>query len=287
MADTPANNKTKRPNGKTLGSDWGNHGLNKNLVVKISAVKEGNIEGGQGKQTYDVDTSQPVVASLFEEADFAIESQYTTPFESSNPEGRMPNLMGMIQSGQANAAFYSFFAASSDPKGVASLIAEGGAIVSDFLGVGDILSDAQTSLQGLAGKSNFTKLNSQQIFTSSSSIRITGSLIFQAWADAKAEVEDALEQLQCWASAVSLSSESLLVAGLTDGFSDAMFPSLIPTLVQLQYGGKTYTPMVIESVSAPITAPMNKDGSRIAVRAQIVFLSRTAWDQQNIRDMRR
>ena len=145
---------------------------------------------------------------------------------------------------------------------------------------------AEGEFQGLLGKSNFTKLNSRQIFTSSNSVRITGSLVFQAWADAKTEVEDALEQLQIWASPRTLSVKSLLVSAAEDGLK-GMFPSEIPPLVQLQYGGKTYSPMVIESVSAPITAPMNKEGSRIAVKAQVSFLSLTAWDAQNITNMRR
>lgn len=287
MLDAPANNKSRPLNGKTLGSTWHEHGLNKNLVVRIRAVIEGNTEGGQGQQTYTADTSQPTVESLFEDAEFTIESQYSTPFESSNPEGRLPNLMGMIQSGQINAAYYSLFAVSNDPTGFASKLAEVGAVVADATGVGDMLSEAEGKLQGLLGRSNFTKLNSRQIFTSSNSVRISGSLIFSAWANAQTEVEDALQQLQRWASPAKLSSESLLVGGLKDGFSEAMFPSIIPALVQLQYGGKTYSPMVIESVSAPIKAPMNKDGSRIAVRAQVTLLSLTAWDAQNIIDTRR
>lgn len=287
MLDAPANNKSQKPNGKTLGSVWREKGLNKNLVVKIRPVIEGNIEGGQGQQTYNVDTSQPTVESIFEDADFAIESQYSTPFESSNPDGRLPNLMGMIQSGQINAAYYSLFALSNDPTGVGATVAEGVSIAANVTGVGDMLSEAEGKLQGLLGRSNFTKLNSRQIFTSSNSVRITGSLFFQAWADAQSEVEDALQQLQVWSSAVELSKQSLLVGGIKDGFSEAMFPSIIPPLVQPQYGGKTYSPMVVESVSAPITAPMTKDGNRIAVRVQVVFLSLTAWDAQNIINTRR
>ena len=287
MLDTPANNKSQKPSGKTLGSVWREKGLNKNLVVKIRPVVEGNFEGGQGQQTYSIDTSQPTVESIFEDADFSIESQYSTPFESSNPEGRLPNLMGMIQSGQINAAYYSLFALSNDPTGVGATVAEGVSMAANVTGVGDMLSESEDKLQGLLGRSNFTKLNSRQIFTSSNSVRITGTLFFQAWANAKVEVEDALQQLQVWSSAAELSSQSLLVGGIKDGFSEAMFPSIIPPLVQLQYGGKTYSPMVIESVSAPITAPMTKDGDRIAVRVQVVFLSLTAWDAQNIINTRR
>ena len=283
-----AKNKARAPSSQKLGSNWGDMGLNKNLIVKIRPVIEGNFEGGQGEQTYNVDPAAPIVESLFEDAEFTIESQYSTPFESSNPEGRLPNLMGMIQSGQVSATFYSFFAHVNDPTGVSGAVADVGAAIADTTGFSakGALEVAEKEFQGLLGKSNFTKLNSRQIFTSSNSVRISGSLVFQAWANAKTEVEDALEQLQVWASPRTLSAKSLLVSGATDGLK-GMFPSEIPPLVQLQYGGKTYSPMVIESVSAPITAPMNKDGHRIAVKVQISFLSLTAWDAQNIANMRR
>lgn len=293
MKQPAAKNKAKTSSPKKLGGVWSDMGLNKNLIVKIRPVVEGNFEGGQGQQTYNVDPNQPIVESLFEDAEFTIESQYSTPFESSNPEGRMPNLMGMIQSGQVSAAYATFFAAANDPTGFTGAVADAGAAVGGAIGeatgisASGILEAAEGELQGLIGRSNFTKLNSRQIFTSSNSVRISGSLIFQAWSNAKTEVEDAVEQLQKWASAAKLSAESLIVGGIKNGFSESMFPSIIPPLIQLQYGGKTYSPMVIESVSAPITAPMNKDGSRIAVKAQVSFLSLTAWDAQNITNMRR
>lgn len=289
MKQSPAKNKAKAPSAKKLGGIWSDMGLNKNLIVKIRPVVEGNFEGGQGQQTYNVDPAAPIVESLFEDAEFTIESQYSTPFESSNPEGRMPNLMGMIQSGQVSAAYYSFFAAVNDPTGFTGAVGDIGAAVGEATGISasGVLEAAEGELQGLLGRSNFTKLNSRQIFTSSNSVRISGSLVFQAWSNAKTEVEDAIEQLQKWASAAKLSAESLIVGGIKNGFSESMFPSIIPPLIQLQYGGKTYSPMVIESVSAPITAPMNKEGSRIAVKAQITFLSLTAWDAQNITNMRR
>lgn len=289
MKAPKAKNKARAPSSQKLGSNWSEKGLNKNLIVKIRPVVEGNFEGGQGQQTYNVDTAAPIVESLFEDAEFTIESQYSTPFESSNPEGRLPNLMGLIQSGQVSAAYYSFFAAANDPTGFTGAVGDIGAAVGEATGISasGVLEAAEGELQGLLGRSNFTKLNSRQIFTSSNSVRISGSLIFQAWANAKTEVEDAVEQLQIWASAAKLSAESLIVGGIKNGFSESMFPSIIPPLVQLQYGGKTYSPMVIESVSAPITAPMNKSGHRIAVKVQVTFLSLTAWDAQNIKNMRR
>ena len=280
----PVNPKVGTPTVSTVGSLWRQKGLNTHLTAKIRALIEGNLEGGQGKQTYEYDTSQPIVEAILEDADFAIESQYSTPFEASNPESRLPNLMGMVQSGQASAAYYSFFASMADPTGIAE---QAGQVLIEQSGFQSVLEDAESQLRGLIGRSNFTKLNSRQIFTSSSSVRITGSLIFQAWANAKTEVEDALQQLQRWTAAKSLSDQSLLVGGISDGFSEALFPSIIPPLVQLQYGNKTYKPMVIESVSAPVTAPMTPNGDRIIVRSQITLLSLTAWDSQNIINMSR
>ena len=145
-----AKNKARAPSSKKLGSNWGDMGLNKNLIVKIRPVIEGNFEGGQGKQTYNVDPAAPVVESLFEDAEFTIESQYSTPFESSNPEGRLPNLMGMIQSGQVSAAYYSFFAAVNDPTGFTGTLGDIGAAVGEATGISasGIFEEAEGQLQG-------------------------------------------------------------------------------------------------------------------------------------------
>ncbi len=267
-----ADNAPKKANTQVLGTIWQEKGLNKNLIAKIRPVKEGNLEGGQGNETYLPMANEPTVAMLFEDAEFAIESQYSTPFESSNPEGRMPNLMGMIQSGQMASAGYSFFNGGKEKEEGAS---------------DGYLDKALQELQGLKGRSNFTKLNSRQIFTSTSSVRITATIVFHAWSNANAEVEQALSKLQQWALPVALSKQSLLVQLSSEGFSEALFPSIIPPLVMLQYGGKTYNPLVIESISAPITAPMTKNGDRIAVKAQITLLSLMAWDMQDVVNLNR
>lgn len=41
----------------------------------------------------------PVVTGIAIDADMAVESQYNSPFENSNPESRLPTLMGMLQGG--------------------------------------------------------------------------------------------------------------------------------------------------------------------------------------------
>lgn len=259
--------KTKKSGVIGAGVPWFQKGTNVRLIARIRPVAEENVEQGQGNQTYTAIEGEPVVAALFEDGEFTTEAQYTTPFESSNPEGRMPNAMGMIQSGELPASMYSIF--DLDPDG-----ADQGAVKS-------AASEAASSLQGLKDRTTFTKINSRQIYTSSSSVRITGTLVFQAWADATKEVESALALLQQWVLPKKLSSTSLMVGVADEGF-EGMFPSIIPPLVQFQYGGRLYKPMFIESLSAPITAPMTKSGDRVAVKAQITLLSLTAWDKGDI-----
>lgn len=286
MTDKPASNAPSVTNNRVLGGLWKQKGINPHLIAVIRPVIEGNLEAGQGNQTYDIDATQPQVHATLDDGSFDLESQYSTPFESSNPEGRMPNLMGAIQSGQIATSYHSLFAIRDDPIGISGAVGDVLAGVGELFGVQEALEGFESSLVGLMGRSNFTKINSRQIFTSSNSVRITATLNFLAWLDARTEVEDAIDQLQQWALPKTLSSKSLLTAGLTDGFSEGMFPSIIPPFVQLEYGGKTYLPMLIESVSAPITAPMNKKGDRIAVKVSINLLSLTAWDAENIRKLR-
>ncbi|MCC3344502.1 hypothetical protein [Psychrobacter sanguinis] len=273
-------NTTKQPDNKTkpkksgivgAGVPWLNKGTNQRLIAKIRPVSEDNVEGGQGKQTFNPIEGEPIIAALFEDGEFAVEAQYSTPFETSNPEGRMPNTMGMIQSGELPASMYSVLGLSAE--------------TADEGTIKNAAGEVAGKLVGLKDRSTFTKINSRQIFTSTNSVRITGTLVFQAWADANREVELALNILQQWVSPRKLSDASLIVGAVADGI-EGMFPSIIPPLVQFQYGGRTYRPMFIESLSAPITSPMTKNGDRVAIKAQITLLSLTAWDKFDIAALR-
>lgn len=217
------------------------------------------------------------VCVLLEDAEFALENQYSTPFENSNPEGRMPNLMGMIQSGQMITSLTDviniggFSAPSSQDS-------ENGSAPQDKGMLGQVFD----KLEGLKGRSTFTKLNSQQIYTSSNSVKISATLVLSAWRNAHLEVERALQKLQEWATPKKLADKSALMSGLQQKTLEGFFPSIIPPTVSLVYGGKTYEPLVIESLSAPITAPMTADGSRIAVKCQVSFSSEKAWDKSDV-----
>lgn len=68
-------------------ADWGF--LNLMFLGRISLCnKEGELIKGT-----------PVVSGVTIDVDMALESKYNSPFEKSNPESRLPTLMGMLQSG--------------------------------------------------------------------------------------------------------------------------------------------------------------------------------------------
>ncbi len=252
----------------TDGGIWGQAGLNRNLLAKIEPVHTQHLEKADTR----------VVFGILENAEFSLENQYSTPFENSNPEGRMPNLMGMIQSGQIVMQAGEFLNAGSpeveNPNDTKIPQAKEG-----------LLGSLVEQLGELKERSSFTKLNSEQIYTSSHSVRISATLILSAWRNAKIEVENALQALQEWTAPVALSENGLLVNAVQEKSLKGLFPSVIPVSVNLSYGGKLYMDLIIESLSAPMTAPMNANGDRITVKVQINFLSRQAWDRKDVQDL--
>ena len=255
------------------------NGLNPHLLASISLAPSKNDATGELTAAADATT----VIAVLEDGEFALENQYSTPFESSNPEGRMPNLMGMLQSGLTVQTLTDVLGAAP----VKPPETQAGGSGEQASGFWDTAAQNNTllgTLEGLKGRSTFTKINSYQIYTSSNSVRITGTLVFAAWENAKTEVEAAVKKLQEWTAPELLADKSALVSGLTSDATglQGFFPSLVPPAVTLKYGGKTYSPLVIESLSAPITAPMTSDGSRISIKCQITLVSRTAWDKADI-----
>lgn len=222
------------------------------------------------------------VCVLLEDAEFALENQYSTPFENSNPEGRMPNLMGMLQNGMIGVGMADILtaqpAADSAAAQATSAIARTADAIFEYSG---LKNGTLEFLEGVKGKTTFTKWNSQQVYTSSNGVKISGTLVLSAWQNAHLEVERALQKLQEWATPKFL-YDGTLIANVIEKGAIGLFASEIPPTVSLVYGGKTYEPLVIESLSAPITAPMTADGSRIAVKCQVTFVSQKAWDKSDV-----
>lgn len=226
--------------------------LNDHLKVRIRLCdKLGNF----------IEDSTEQIVCLGIEGELSIDNQYSTPFENSNPEQKLPTLMGQLQSGDWVNTLNSVLGST----------------------VGAQLSTNQIEkLNALEGRSNLTKLNSTQIYVFTQSITMPFTLMFEAWVDAKIEVEDQLDLLKKWSLPISLSDQSLISSVAENPSLTSLFPSEVPPFVSISYGGKRYAPMLIGSFSEPLANPKDKDGNRLLVVAQSSFMSRTAWDRNNI-----
>ncbi|WP_228270268.1 hypothetical protein [Acinetobacter bereziniae] len=225
--------------------------LNDALLARISLCdKDGNINGDEQ------------IVALAVDGDFHTESQYSTQFENSNPEHRMPTLMGMLQTGD----WVNTLSAVASSFGV------------------ELSEDSQDSLNKLEGRSSLTKTNSTQIFTNTN-IQLSMSLVFDAWEDAKIEVEDQVKLLHQWSLPRLLADGSIVANFATQTSIESLFPSLVPPYVCVSYGGKRFAPLLIQSVSTPLVVPMDENGNRMSLQVPVQFLSRNAWDAENINQM--
>lgn len=236
-------------------TDWGL--INPMLLAKFSLCdKNGNAIAGS-----------PIVSGVAIDADMAIESQYNSPFENSSPESRLPTLMGTLQAGDW---------VNTVDKVLGSVGLGGGAGLSE---------ENKNKLNELEGRSNFTKVNSTQIYVSSSSVRLNVTIFFQAWVSARHEVEHQIASMQQWALPVKLSDESIVGNLAEDVSLTSLFPSEVPPFVSFTYGKKRYSPLLIENVSAPLVTPLDRHGNRIVLEATITLVSRRAWDKASIKQL--
>jgi hypothetical protein len=255
---------------------WG--GVSDLLIGKIFLCdKDGNRLDGS-----------PVVSASVPSADMSFSSQFQTPFQNSSPESRLPTLMGMAQSGQLMTSLGNVVGNTSQNISALGQVAQVGLELakagSEALGLDKLAQGVGAAFVELEGRSNFTKVNSTQIYVSTESVEINVTLFFMALANAKTEVEDQIRLLSEWSVAKSLSTQGLLESFTADGYK-GLFPSEIPPYVSFAYSGKTYTPMFITNVSAPLVAPIDKDGNRLSLQVNVTLLSRQAWDAQDIRKL--
>lgn len=223
-----------------------------------------------------------LIKVLLVDGDKSIESQWQTPFENSNPEHKLPTLMAAIQSGQLLQAMTSDVAKNFVSEGMAKQVGEAVTGMSDML---DLDTGAmKRNLEGLKGRTNLTKVNTQQVFLSTSSVRLNLTLSVIAVMDAVKEVERKIMQLEAWALPRKLSTEGILT-NKADNLAEKLFPSEIPPFIGVTLQGKTYSPFIIETVSSPIVAPIDSDGNRLNITFSITLLSRTAWDANDVKTL--
>lgn len=279
--DNAPEGKVEKQNGSSYGS------LDPKLLAKITLVDK------KGNRVNDA----PEVFAIMTDGEFELGSQYNSPFENQNPDQRFSTLAGMLQSGDLVPSLGTIGGGvASLFKPVAGAVESAAkAILPEYVfSIGSVAADAfmeQASgvagaatkrLNSLEGRTTLSKVNSTQIFVSTTPVKISCTLFFRAWANAYSEVEQQIQRLQEWALPQKLSETGVITSLAKDFSLESLFPSIIPPFVSLTYGGLTYTPLFLESVSTPLVVERDGNGNRLAASVTCSFVSRQAWDKNNV-----
>lgn len=243
-----------------ISSLW--DGLNPHLIASIYEVDhKGNRIG---------DTL--VKAAFSDDTNLELTLNWQSPFESAGPESKAPALMSMLQSGALQP--------------LADHISE------------DVGNSARGAIDAARGRTGITKLNSTQVFSGMPPVKISAQLLLRAWRDPELEVERPLDQLMKWALPRRLAPEGTMLAAAIDvakivyetykgrrtiengahSALEAALPSESPTLLAITYKGRTYAPLVIETVGVPLGSPIDKLGRFVQLTLPISFSTLTAID---------
>lgn len=254
-----------RVSANDLGSDWGT----------LSPLLMGRIFVCDSKGVPDVTEYEGVYGPI-EEGTFEATFNWQSPFENMGPETKAPALTAMIQSGALVPVINALQAINPDPNGKIGTMLDAGA---------DKLKSAVRELEGRTG---ITKLNSRQVFSGMPPVRVNFTIDFRALTNAAKEVEAPLQRLLEWVFPQELAEEGILSEVLqtsrdVDSFIKALFPSRAPKLLGLTYAGKTYSPMVVESISHSLTFPKDERGHFINLTVQVNMATLTALDRPDIK----
>jgi len=265
---------------RILKSEWGE--LSPALLASIFPCDR------DGTQLAGAD----VVVSPPTEASIELSANWHSPFENMGPESKAPALMAMLQTGMLTNAFMALTGASAALLG-SDKVAGNYAGVRDALTRGADWVDQQFSdaAEDVFGMTGMTKLNATQVYTGSAPVKISLSLLFRAFRNTQAEVQDPIDALASWQLPLNLSVEGSItgaIRGLStgQGLLKSVFPSRAPRFVGLRFAGYLFSPLVIESLSMPLTGPMTRDAGALQRQVQLSLASTTALDADDWRRAR-
>jgi hypothetical protein len=226
---------------EAIKSEWGQ--LSKHLIASFWEVKR------DGSSVNDISLQAPLL-----DANFEASFNWISPFERIG-EDFLPTAQQLATSGLIDKQLK------------------------------DYSRTAGFDLAQLEGKTSITKLNSTQIFNGMPPVKFPVTLLFRAWKNPKKEVESPFNQLMKWALPVKLEGDTTLLSRGTQVIRDerslisALLPSASPTFVAMKYKNRTYKPLVIESISAPLSAPVDRDGDFVELSVQVQLATLTAIDR--------
>ena len=236
-------------------------------VAKLGEGKDATWGRAEGK-TDPVTVQAPLI-----EANIEMSLNWQSPFEQSGPESKAPALMSMLQAGAIQPVIDAVIGkAAKDGAGAAAQ---------------DKSSQFMSQFEGRTG---ITKLNSTQVFSGMPPVKIQVTALFRAWRDPVAEVESPVDKLMEWALPIELSSDGSVLARAVEamkgetGYIEALMPSKAPTRIGMTYKGRTYSPLVIESIGMPISSPVSSDGRYVELAVPMTLCSLTAIDRKDWAD---
>jgi len=253
------------PQAPVLSSLW--DGLSEHLIASLYEVgKIGQRWGRIDRQTDPVTVKAPLI-----DAHMEMSLNWQSPFEQAGPESRAPALMAMLQSGALMPVVNALMPQNHDGDHPLTPLAQ----------------QASRFLQPFEGRTGITRLNSTQVFSGMPPVKITATALFRAWRDARLEVMRPYDKLMQWALPVELSDDGSLLARTVDstrGQSDyvhALMPSRAPTRIGLTWKGRTWLPLVIESIGLPLSSPIDRYGDYVELAVPLTLCSLTALDRRD------
>lgn len=244
---------------RVLSSKWGK--LNPNLLATLYPVNR------QGYAEPDAAGDLVAVQAPPLEGSIEMSGNWQSAFEQAGAESKAPTIMAMLQTGQLQSY-------------VEAILGKG----NDSTLAGRISAEITEISKNGAGRTGMTKLNSTQIFTGAAPVKISMTLNFRAFDDADAEVRQPVDQLSRWVLARSLAENGGLAQFIVNlsnsqGLLKALLPSESPQLLGIRFGGYTFSPLVMESLSRQLTGPRTAQGDPLNESVQITLSSLTALDQ--------
>lgn len=83
-----------------------------------------------------------------------------------------------------------------------------------------------------------------------------------------------------------MDSQQLAVFGTVEEKVQSLWPSKVPPFVAIQYAGRTYKPLLIETISSPLVVERDPDLNRLFAQVTLSVTSRTALDAPTWAEMR-
>lgn len=236
-----------------LKSNWDD--LNDHLIAKFYEVDR------KGKSIGNVEVWAPLT-----EANLEMALGWASQFENVGAQNAAPTASGMLGSGAIQDSL------SNAKTGNTGWINQA-------------LEKSEGKIKKFEGLTGVTKLNSTQIFMGMQPVRIPVTALFRAWIDPVREVEAPIDQLVNWALPIELAPDGSMIgraiaAARGKGqLTDVALPSKAPTMIAMRYKGKTYAPLVIESIAQPISSPVDSQGKHVSMLVPMTLCSLSAIDR--------